>query len=404
MENKSYLGAVSTAGTTRQARDFPIATYSLVLLNLLLFIGALPGDRVDLANRYGLIPQRPEILQFFTTIFLHFDLVHLTVNVVFLWLFGRKVEKTIGPLVFLMFYIGSGFVASSLHWAIVGAFMSPAMSKVPVVGASGAIAGVLGMYAVRFGREKISIWHFEVPALYLLLTWLLIQATFGVAGIFSETLGPIDLHNIGYWSHIGGFIFGMTAAWATTRRDSAADESRTERKLRGLRKKTLLDVASRFQTLKDADPSDPFAYAELGRTYAFLTDQIRSTDYYLRATDLYRRAGKREDALACIWEALHFWPETVLTHEAMFRLACCLEMLGESQAAAGHFRRLADVAQGDPEGEMSLLKIAQIELDRLHHPAKAEEAIERMIKDYPNSQWMDIAEDILKRAHSSSGA
>lgn len=403
MEHKSYLGAVSTAGTTRQARDFPIATYSLVLLNLVLFIGALPGDRIDLANRYGLTPQFPEILQFFTTTFLHFDLVHLAVNVVFLWLFGRRVEKTIGPTIFLMFYILGGFVASALHWAIVQAFM-PSLGRVPVVGASGAIASVLGMYAVRFGREKVSIWHFQISALYLLLAWLIIQATFGIAGIFTMTLGPIDLHNIGYWSHIGGFIFGMSAAWLTTRREASADETFAERKLRALRKKTLLDVAARFQSLRDADPHDPFAYAELGRVYAFLADQPRSTDNYVKGADLYRREGKREDALACIWEALHFWPEGVVTNDAMFRLACCLEMLGESNTAVGHFKRLAESAKNAPEGEMSLLKVAQIELDRLHHPNKAQEAIERMIKQYPKSQWVDVANDILTRARSGCDA
>ena len=79
-------------------------------------------------------------------------------------------------------------------------------------------------------------------------------------------------------------------------------------------------------------------------------------------------------------------------------------MLGESNAATTRFRNLADLAQGSLEGEMSLLKVAQIELDRLHHPGRAEEAIERMLKEYSDSQWKDIAEDILKRARSSSGA
>jgi membrane associated rhomboid family serine protease/Tfp pilus assembly protein PilF len=377
-------------------------------MNLILYIGALPGDRNDLAIRYGLIPERlgPHHLEFvrlFTTNFLHFELAHLIVNMTFLWLFGRKVEKLIGPLEFLLFYIGSGFVAAALHVAIAFAFL-PNLMVEPVVGASGSVAGVLGVYAVRFGREKLSFGRFRIGSVYLLLSWLIIQATFGVASIFSTSncLGPLDLSNVSYWSHIGGFVFGMTAAWLTIK-NMKTDEQLSQKRLGEIRKKTLLEVTERFKALCTADPLDPFAHAELARVYALLGNRGQSVEYYLKAIDYYRKDGKRDDALACMQEALRFWPQTGLPHDAVFRFACSLEILGEYAQSENLFTWLADDAKGKPEGEMALLKLAQIQLDRLNDSEKAIQSIQRLMREYPNSRWSDLADQILRRAVTEAG-
>jgi membrane associated rhomboid family serine protease len=407
MEQKSYSSVAKTTITARQVKDVPVATYSLLALNLFLFFGAMPGDRIDLANRYGLIPERLdphhlEGLRLFTTNFLHFEPTHLIVNMTFLWLFGRKVEKLVGPLEFLLFYIGSGFIAAALHVAITFAFL-PSLMVTPVVGASGSVAGVLGMYAVRFGREKIIIGRGAIGSVYLLLAWLLIQATFGIAGIFSPTgqLGPLDLSNVSYWSHIGGFVFGMTAAWVTIK-DTKTDEHLSKKKLGEIRKKTLLEVAERFKALCAADPLDPFAHAELGRVYALLSNRGQSIEYYLKAIDYYRKDGRRDDALACMREALRFWPQTGLPHDAVFRFACSLEILGEYAQSESLFTWLTDDAKGKPEGEMALLKLAQIQLDRMNDSEKAIQSIQRLMREYPNSRWADLADQILRRAASET--
>ncbi|MEN6371229.1 MAG: rhomboid family intramembrane serine protease [Armatimonadota bacterium] len=380
-----------------QAEAFPLATLSLVALNIILFIGALPGDHADLANRYGLIPERLEFLRLFTTIFLHFDLTHLLVNVFFLWLFGRKVERVTGPVIFLLLYIGSGFMASLLHVLIALAFLPPELLSVPVVGASGAVAGVMGIYAVRFNQERIKIYKANIPSIYLILSWLVIQAGFGIAGMFTTHIGPIDVSRIGYWSHIGGFVFGMAAAWLTVLHDSRQSP---EASLKELRRKTLFDIAEQFRALAGADPSDPFAYGELGRIRAHLGDQIGSTASYLDAVELYRKRGQQEEALACLQEALRFWPESALNPNTAFRFACSLESLGEVEEASGMLVRIAGAAHGSSEAEMALIKLAQIQLDRFNQPEKAAQTIELLKNDYPNSRWTDVADRILHRAKS----
>ncbi|MEN6520479.1 MAG: rhomboid family intramembrane serine protease [Armatimonadota bacterium] len=382
---------------TGQAKTFPLATVSLVVLNIILYVGVLPGDHADLANRYGLIPERLEFMRLFTTIFLHFDLTHLIVNIFFLWLFGRKVERVTGPVIFLLLYIGSGFMASLLHVLITLAFLPSELLSVPVVGASGAVAGVMGVYAIRFNQEKIKIYNADIPSLYLIFSWLVIQAGFGIAGMFTTNIGPIDVSSIGYWSHIGGFVFGMTAAWLTVFRDN---HKSPESSLEELRRKTLIDIAEQFRKLAGADPSDPFAYGELGRIRALLGDQIGSTASYLDAVELYRKKGQQDEALACLREALKFWPESALNPNTAFKFACSLESLGETKESSDMFDRLAVAAHGSSEAEMALVKLAQIQLDRFNQPEQAAQTIELLKNDYPNSRWMDVADRILNRAKS----
>ncbi len=423
MNARGYTGPVQVAGATHQTQYYPIGTYSLVAMNLILFFfGAQLGDVTDLASRFGLTPAKFDFWALLTSIFLHFQPAHLMTNMLFLWLFGRKLERDVGPIQFLLFYIGSGFAASLLHMAIVFAFLPTNLANVPVVGASGAISGVLGMYAIRYRNDSISvpypsvsggghasqqhqivIAHFQLPSVILFLVWLSLQAVLGLAGILvpyvvGRPSGPFDLHGVGYWSHIGGFVFGMAAAWATSTHGSGEAKAGNDKQVDDLRKRTLAEIAERYNTLATAYPDDPFAHAELGRVRALLGDQAGSTAGYLKAIELYRDAGRRDEALCSVHEALRYWPETTLVPDVLFRLACHFESLGEYQQAANRFAWLAKVAEGSPEAEMSLLKLGQVQLDKLNHPARAAEALERLLSEHPKSRWADLARQILVRA------
>jgi len=398
MTDKLYQGSVRANGTARQLTDFPVATYSLIALNLLLFFGSLPGDPGDLAARHGVIPDHLRFLPLFTSAFLHFDTLHLIVNMAFLWLFGRRVERAIGPVEFLLFYIGSGFAGSLLHVGMVSAFEHNLLAK-PLVGASGAVSGVLGMYAVRFGSQRVAVGRGNASAISLLLAWLVLQVALGILGLTNASVGPFDLRYVGYWSHIGGFIFGMAAASAIAVYERKA-RMVSERRLGELRRRALTEVARSYEGLAGALPDDPFAYAELGRVSALLGQQGQSTANYLRAIELYRKGGQRDAALAKLWEALEFWPEEKLPPDVLFRFACDFEVLGEYAEAANRFGWLAYSSGDTPEREMALLKLGQVELDRLQSPARAVEALEQLIKDYPASRWAQLAAQLLDRARS----
>ncbi len=145
----------------------------------------------------------------FTSMFMHASILHLAGNMVFLWIFGTNVEDSMGPLRFLAFYLLGGIAALGLQVAI-----SP-NSLAPTVGASGAIAAVLGGYIVLYPRARVLtlvliIFFFgviELPALAMLGLWFIEQAVFGAVGLTS----PTNTGGVAYFAHIGGFVFGLLA-------------------------------------------------------------------------------------------------------------------------------------------------------------------------------------------------
>jgi membrane associated rhomboid family serine protease len=144
----------------------------------------------------------------FTSMFMHASILHLAGNMVFLWIFGNNVEDSMGPFRFLGFYLLGGIAALALQVAI------DPDSLGPTVGASGAIAAVLGGYIVLYPRARVLtlvliIFFFgviELPAVAMLGAWFIVQAVFGATGLTNPSAG-----GVAYFAHIGGFIFGVLA-------------------------------------------------------------------------------------------------------------------------------------------------------------------------------------------------
>jgi membrane associated rhomboid family serine protease len=208
-------------------RTFWASTLALIVANLLLFIFEL--SQGPYLNRlifvFGVIPARYTTLRgfaaaglvgffvpVFVSMFLHAGWLHLIGNMLFLFVFGRSVEDRYGHFKFLFLYLLSGFIAALTH-----IYFNPG-SRVPTIGASGAIAGVLGAYFVCFPSARITtliwlfffFWRVEIPALLVLGYWFFIQfitATYELANIQSATQGGVAL-----WAHVGGFVAGMALA------------------------------------------------------------------------------------------------------------------------------------------------------------------------------------------------
>ena len=198
----------------------PIVTMGLITVNVLAFLRELSLTRAGLQGmilNYGLVPSDvfhwresasgdPGLpIRFLTCMFLHAGWVHLLGNMWYLWIFGDNIEDKLGHLRFLLFYLAGGIVASLAH-----VFSNPE-STMPMIGASGAIAGVLGAYMVSFpGARVVSLFLFvvitviEIPAVIVLGFWFLVQFFQGTASITGEASS-----NVAWWAHIGGFVAGM---------------------------------------------------------------------------------------------------------------------------------------------------------------------------------------------------
>lgn len=152
-------------------------------------------------------PQPPEILTLISSQFLHGGWSHLLGNMLFLWIFGNNIEDKLGRVKYLVFYLGCGILAGLAQWVFSQG------SMIPSLGASGAIAGVMGAYILRFPQAPIRtlippFFVFRVPALLYLGIWFVQQAFYSFASLTPRTHVGMEEGGVAYWAHAGGFVFG----------------------------------------------------------------------------------------------------------------------------------------------------------------------------------------------------
>jgi membrane associated rhomboid family serine protease len=196
-------------------RTVPIITITLILVNIFIFLWyfTLPEAlERSVILRYALVPKelvtsltsRPELLPYncltiVTSMFLHGGILHVGGNMLYLWIFGNNIEDAVGHFRSLLFYLLSGVAA-----ALVQVSFDPA-SSVPMIGASGAVSGVLGAYLLLYPRARVKTLIFifvfittaEIPAVVLLSVWFFFQVAFSHGG------------GVAWFAHIGGFLFGL---------------------------------------------------------------------------------------------------------------------------------------------------------------------------------------------------
>jgi rhomboid family protein len=243
-------------GDAPNPRGVPVVTYTLIAINIAVYVLiTLPlgaqrpasndpalqeylrtmseavSDRAALQQlirqastydlfvfQWGFRPAHPSVVDLFTCMFLHAGLLHLVGNMLFLWIYGDNVEHRLGPVRYLLWYLGTGIAATLFHT------IRASHSEIPLVGASGAISGVLGFYFIWFPRNHVRLlWllppflmqTFDVPARLVLGMYLVLDnvlpylITSGDAGV-------------AHGAHIGGFLAGLAAAWIMDRREMAA--------------------------------------------------------------------------------------------------------------------------------------------------------------------------------------
>ncbi len=219
---------------------FPVVTLALIAANVIVYLLAIrhggsiiSGPAMSEVYHYGAIPRalthcldKQELITTdsiscvssggtipvwetaFTAMFMHASILHIGGNMLFLWIFGNNVEDAMGPVKYLLFYILGGLAALALQVAV-----SP-HSVAPTLGASGAIADVLGGYILLYPRARVLTLVFiilfftviELPAVVLLAVWFIEQAVFGAVNLTNPTGGG---GGVAYFAHVGGFVFGL---------------------------------------------------------------------------------------------------------------------------------------------------------------------------------------------------
>jgi len=189
----------------------PYVTYALVAINIVLFFLQMVAPR-EFTTVFAIIPKMATVdlghftLTLLTSMFLHGSITHLGGNMLYLWIFADNVEGILGHVKFIIFYFASGLAAG-----IVQTLVDPT-SIIPIVGASGAIAGILAAYMILFPQAKVHALLFlffyftsiRIPAFFVLGFWFLMQLTNGLSALGLDTTG-----GVAWFAHIGGFIAGL---------------------------------------------------------------------------------------------------------------------------------------------------------------------------------------------------
>jgi membrane associated rhomboid family serine protease len=189
-------------------RTFPVVTYGLIVLNILFFLVEMSGGEAFI-QQWSVVPRRllanpaADFPTVFTSMFMHAGWVHLLGNLLYLWIFGDNVEDAFGHMKFLVFYLLCGIAAT------IAQVMVSSSSSIPNLGASGAIAGVLGAYIILFPRGQVRVMMgrgiIPMPALVVIGFWIVLQLVSGVGSITESA----DTGGVAYMAHIGGFVAGL---------------------------------------------------------------------------------------------------------------------------------------------------------------------------------------------------
>jgi membrane associated rhomboid family serine protease len=194
----------------------PVVTIALIVINVLVYlyewlISAEPAQMMAFFDQWAIIPQQltnnftPEVITIFTAMFLHGSWLHLGGNMLYLWIFGDNIEDRLGPVRYIIFYLLGGIGATVAQVAV-----NP-NSAIPNVGASGAIAGVLGGYLLLYPRARITTLVFrfitQVPAYVVLGFWFVLQLFQGVGSLSVPT--DADTGGVAFFAHVGGFVVGL---------------------------------------------------------------------------------------------------------------------------------------------------------------------------------------------------
>jgi membrane associated rhomboid family serine protease len=218
-------------------RTFPLVTVAIIAVNVIVWIWEFTGTSIQHdVYEYGYYPCKidgpctaPEAINAevswydgaFTSMFMHGSWLHIIGNMLFLWIFGNNVEDALGRVRFLLWYLAGGLAATATQTFVTLMFGTPEDASIPNIGASGAVAAVLGAYFLLLPRARILTAFFivliflqEIPAIAFLGIWFLFQLWQGGFSLFYPESGG----GVAFFAHIGGFVFGMATVFLVAKR------------------------------------------------------------------------------------------------------------------------------------------------------------------------------------------
>jgi len=372
-------------GTDAKVRGIAWATWSLIVADVAIFaaLHAVPGAE---AAGYHLAfkPGQPSVQTAIASIFLHADPLHLLVNLIFLGIFGPPIESRLGPGRFLIAFIACGWLANLAQaaWILKAA---PELATIPILGASGAISGVMGLFLVRlyFARLRfasvtallfrgmVRTGRFTLPAIVGIALWFAIRLVEQLAGAAPETAV------ICQWS---GFLFGALFGWSMGLVPDGRLEHRLARGGRFAARGEWLASIREYEAYLQKRPDDPEVVVQIARLERVTHQETQAVERFRRAIHLWLRDGE-------IWEACESYEEmkrllgpAAIPAGDLLRVARGFEELGRPGDASRAYEAYGRQYPDREGSAVALLKSAEIEQRALNNPGRARYLYDELLK------------------------
>ncbi len=390
-------------GVDAERRGFPVLTVAFSAACMAAFVlNRYFAAAVDLDFRnYVYYPGFSGVASAFAAAFLHLDYIHIASNLIYLVLFGRYLEDRTGPIVFAGVFVGAAILGNLAQgWFNLHVLHTSA----GIIGASGAVSGVLGAFLVRLRhqRVKIAYWVFaplmatnragttELHVFFAVALWVLIQV---VRSLVQVSGGPAD---VAYVTHLGGFTVGIlitvaAGGWRAGRVDGHLVKAR-----RYLRRGEFFGAQDELAHYVAARPDDGEAHAALARTQVQCGDHEGARASYAEACVCHLGAGRRGDAESVYQEATRAFDSFVLPVESHLDLCFGLERSLKPDLALVAYEAFMKSHRDHPEAPFALLRAANLHARR-GDAGKARTCYETLVRSYPDDPWADFAQEHARR-------
>lgn len=390
-------------GIDAETRRFPLATAAFTGVCVAMFVinrffaGDVPVD----FRQWIYFPGYSSVITALSAAFVHFDYFHIISNLVYLVLFGRYLEDRIGTGWFVLLFVGSAMAGNLAQgWYNLHVLKTTA----GIVGASGAVSGLMGAFLVRlrYHNVRIAYWIFaplmatnragrvELHVVFAMALWVLIQVVRGLVQL--EGAGA----NVAYLTHVAGFAFGLGAMVLTGGWRSGRLEGHVVKARRYLCKGEYYGAQDELARYARACPLDPDAHAALARASLPCGDRSGARAAYLSAIENYLKRAQRGKAEDVYVEALRAFEDFVLDAEMQLDLAFGLERNLKPSVALKAYERFACVYDDHTEAAFALLRSANL-YARQGHLDRARFAYEQLVVRYPESEWVEFATEHARR-------
>jgi len=403
----------------------PVVTWSLLGITTALSVWLMLADRIsgpgrsaEMAAAVGITPIQFHPLTLLTYLFFHADPAHLILNLFYLYVFGAGVEEGVGRGGYILLYLACGAIGGLLQWLVTITLLPPTAAAVPVLGASAACAGLMGLFAVRYYRARLAFvgLPFRPHVVSVVAFFLFMEIGLGLFALITGSATD----GVAHWAHVGGFIFGLGCA-SVLNLGSAGSRAYLRADASQAMDKSVPGAAiHKWELLLAREPDNPAVHEELARAWLLLGDGDTAIRHYFDSIVIYLERSDRASA-ARLFTELHqiglpandqdrsarvatrsSLADIVmqLKPEQLFSIGSALEVNEQFELATEAFRVVSMRAPESQEAETALLKCASISMRKLSRPREARVLIDLFLDRYKNSPFRVLAEDLGREANA----